>query len=154
MHEFRRAWEQTTLERFLALTHQYHIDMKKFNEKTGKFEDVINDSMLNKSIIFNEQTGQFEYNANSYSLPAKRHRTYAHSQVYFAIQDIIVEILGVDETDVVPEASFIDDLGADSLDCVELIMEFEKTFDIIIPDEHAERFYTVADAINYIEACK
>ena len=100
MHEFRRAWEQTTLERFLALTHQYHIDMKKFNEKTGMFEDVINDSMLNKSIIFNEQTGNFEYNANSYSLPAKRHRTYAHSQVYFAIQDIIVEKLGVDETDV------------------------------------------------------
>ena len=59
--------------------------------------------------------------------------------------------LGVDAADVTPEASFTNDLGADSLDTVELIMEFEKAFDINIPDDKAEKISTVADAIAYIE---
>ena len=59
--------------------------------------------------------------------------------------------LGVDETEVVPEASFTNDLGADSLDTVELIMEFEKEFDIQIPDDQAENISTVGQAIKYIE---
>ena len=59
--------------------------------------------------------------------------------------------LGVDESEVVPEASFTNDLGADSLDTVELIMEFEKEFDINIPDEQAENIQTVGKAIEYLQ---
>lgn len=68
------------------------------------------------------------------------------------VRDIIVEQLGVDEAEVTPNASFVDDLGADSLDTVELVMAFEETFDIEIPDEDAERIRTVKDAVDYIEA--
>lgn len=67
---------------------------------------------------------------------------------------IIVNKLGVDESEVTPTASFTNDLGADSLDTVELIMEFEKKFDIEIPDDAAEKISTVGDAINYIEEHK
>jgi acyl carrier protein len=63
---------------------------------------------------------------------------------------IIVEKLGVEESDIKPEASFTNDLGADSLDTVELIMEFEKEFDITIPDEDAEQIGTVGDAYTYL----
>ncbi len=63
---------------------------------------------------------------------------------------IIVEKLGVDEADVNTDASFTNDLGADSLDTVELIMEFEKEFDMTIPDEDAEQIATVGDAVTYI----
>ena len=66
------------------------------------------------------------------------------------IKKIISEQLDVDEKDVVPEASFVDDLGADSLDQVELIMAMEEEFDISIPDEDAEKIATVQDAIDYI----
>ncbi|MDD2419780.1 MAG: acyl carrier protein [Bacteroidia bacterium] len=64
---------------------------------------------------------------------------------------IIVDKLGVEESEVTPAASFTNDLGADSLDTVELIMEFEKAFGITIPDEAAEKISTVGDAISYIE---
>jgi acyl carrier protein len=63
---------------------------------------------------------------------------------------IIVEKLGVDESEVSRDASFTNDLGADSLDTVELIMEFEKEFDITIPDEDAEQIATVGDAVDYV----
>ena len=66
------------------------------------------------------------------------------------IKNIIVDKLGVEESRVVPEASFLDDLGADSLDLVELIMEFEEEFDLEIPDEDAEGITTVGSAIDYI----
>ena len=66
------------------------------------------------------------------------------------VKAIIVEKLGVDESDISEDASFTDDLGADSLDTVELIMEFEKEFDITIPDEDAEQIATVGDAISYL----
>lgn len=65
---------------------------------------------------------------------------------------IIVEKLGIDEDDITNDASFTNDLGADSLDTVELIMEFEKEFDVTIPDEDAEKIATVGDAITYLEA--
>jgi acyl carrier protein len=68
------------------------------------------------------------------------------------VKKIIVERLGVDEAQVTPEASFTNDLGADSLDTVELIMEFEKEFDISIPDEEAENIQTVGQAISYLES--
>jgi acyl carrier protein len=67
------------------------------------------------------------------------------------VKQIIVEQLGVDEGEVTPNASFVDDLGADSLDTVELVMAFEEAFDIEIPDEDAEKIRTVKDAIEYIE---
>lgn len=68
------------------------------------------------------------------------------------VKEIIVDKLGVDAAEVTPEASFTKDLGADSLDTVELIMEFEKAFEITIPDDAAEKIATVGDAISYIEA--
>ena len=66
------------------------------------------------------------------------------------VKQIIVEQLGVDEAEVTPNASFVDDLGADSLDTVELVMAFEEAFEIEIPDEDAEKIRTVQDAITYI----
>ncbi len=68
-----------------------------------------------------------------------------------SVTKIIVEKLGVDEGEITPEASFTNDLGADSLDTVELIMEFEKEFNISIPDEKAETIATVGDAVSYLE---
>lgn len=67
------------------------------------------------------------------------------------IKEIIVEQLGVKPEEVVPEASFVDDLGADSLDTVELVMAFEEEFGTEIPDEDAEKIQSVGDAIKYIE---
>ena len=74
------------------------------------------------------------------------------SDISTRVKAIIVDKLGVDEKEVTPTASFTNDLGADSLDTVELIMEFEKEFNIAIPDEQAEKIGTVGDAISYIEA--
>ncbi len=74
------------------------------------------------------------------------------SDIAAKVNAIIVDKMGVDESEVTPEASFTNDLGADSLDTVELIMEFEKEFDISIPDDKAEAIATVGDAISYIEA--
>jgi acyl carrier protein len=68
------------------------------------------------------------------------------------VQAIIVEQLGVDEKEVTESASFIDDLGADSLDTVELVMAFEEAFEIEIPDEDAEEITSVVDAVTYIKA--
>ncbi|MCO6499974.1 MAG: acyl carrier protein [Vicingus serpentipes] len=68
-----------------------------------------------------------------------------------SVKSIIVDKLGVDENEVTMEASFTNDLGADSLDTVELIMEFEKEFNIAIPDDQAEKIATVGDAVKYIE---
>ncbi|WP_017872198.1 MULTISPECIES: acyl carrier protein [Candidatus Caldatribacterium] len=72
--------------------------------------------------------------------------------VFSKVKEIIVDQLGVDEEDVTPDASFVDDLGADSLDIVELIMAFEEEFDIEIPDEDAEKITTVGEAVEYIES--
>ena len=74
------------------------------------------------------------------------------SDIASRVKLIIVDKLGVNESDVTAEASFSNDLGADSLDTVELIMEFEKEFDISIPDEQAETIQTVGQAITYLEA--
>ena len=74
------------------------------------------------------------------------------SEIESKVKAIIVDKFGVDEAEVVATASFTNDLGADSLDTVEFIMEFEKEFGINIPDDQAEKITTVGDAISYIEA--
>jgi acyl carrier protein len=91
-------------------------------------------------------------------LPAGRgsaFRPLQHASTFMSVEQrvkqIIVEQLGVDESQVDNTASFVDDLGADSLDIVELVMAFEEAFDIDIPDEDAEKIATVKDAIDYIE---
>ena len=73
------------------------------------------------------------------------------SDIAAKVKAIIVDKLGVDESEVTNEASFTNDLGADSLDTVELIMEFEKEFDLAIPDDQAEKISTVGEAISHIE---
>ncbi len=73
------------------------------------------------------------------------------AEIASKVKAIIVDKLGVDESEVVPTANFTNDLGADSLDTVELIMEFEKAFNITIPDDAAEHISTVGDAVSYIE---
>ena len=73
------------------------------------------------------------------------------SDIAEKVKSIIVEKLGVEEAEVTPEASFTNDLGADSLDTVELIMEFEKEFNVSIPDDQAENIQTVGQAITYLE---
>ena len=73
------------------------------------------------------------------------------SDISSKVKSIIVDKLGVEEKEVTPTASFTNDLGADSLDTVELIMEFEKEFNIAIPDDQAEKIGTVGEAIRYIE---
>ena len=74
------------------------------------------------------------------------------SEIASRVKAIIVDKLGVEESEVTNEASFTNDLGADSLDTVELIMEFEKEFGISIPDDQAEKIGTVGDAVSYIES--
>jgi acyl carrier protein len=71
--------------------------------------------------------------------------------VFQKVKEIIVDQLGVDESQVTLKASFVEDLGADSLDTVELVMALEEEFDIEIPDEDAEKIVTVGDAVNYIK---
>lgn len=72
------------------------------------------------------------------------------ADVMAKVKEIIVNKLGVEESEITPEASFTNDLGADSLDTVELVMEFEKAFNIQIPDEDAEKISTVGDAVKYL----
>jgi acyl carrier protein len=76
------------------------------------------------------------------------------SDIADKVKQIIVDKLGVDESEISNESSFTNDLGADSLDTVELIMEFEKEFDIAIPDEEAEKIQTVGMAVEYLENAK
>jgi acyl carrier protein len=73
------------------------------------------------------------------------------SEIADKVKKIVVEHLGVEEAKVVPTASFIDDLGADSLDTVELVMAFEEAFEVEIPEDAAEKIQTVGDAVKYIE---
>lgn len=75
-----------------------------------------------------------------------------NEEIFQKVKDVIVDQLNVDEDEVTPEASFIDDLGADSLDIVELVMALEEQFGISIPDEEAENIKTVGDAVEYIAA--
>jgi acyl carrier protein len=98
---------------------------------------------LLRQIIFWQRTGCF-YFRTTINLKIM-------SNIAERVKKIIVDKLGVEESQVTPEASFTNDLGADSLDTVELIMEFEKEFNISIPDEQAETIGTVGQAIDYLE---
>ena len=103
-------------------------------------------------IVFNERTGEFEEVTSSNSngrFTAQRDETVASK-----VKSIIMDVLPVDYSDLNDYASFQNDLGADSLDAIELIMEFETKFDMTIPDEVAERIRTVGDAIYYIKTHK
>lgn len=75
----------------------------------------------------------------------------SHEEIVKKVKDIIVDKLGAEELEVTETANFTNDLGADSLDTVELLMEFERVFGIKIPDEDASQIATVADAVNYVE---
>lgn len=75
-----------------------------------------------------------------------------HEDIFDKVKDVIVEQLNVDEADVNEDASFVDDLGADSLDIVELVMALEESFSVSIPDEEAESIKTVGDAVSFIAA--
>ncbi len=86
-----------------------------------------------------------------FALQLNNLNTIIMSDIAARVKKIIVDKLGVEETEVTPEASFTNDLGADSLDTVELIMEFEKEFNISIPDEQAEKITKVSEAITYLE---
>jgi acyl carrier protein len=74
----------------------------------------------------------------------------ANEELFDKVKDVIAEQLNVDAADITPESAFVDDLGADSLDIVELVMALEEEFGISIPDEEAENIRTVGDAVNYI----
>jgi acyl carrier protein len=91
------------------------------------------------------------YTKNSIFAPSINQIIIIMSDIATRVKKIIVDKLGVDEAEVTPEASFTNDLGADSLDTVELIMEFEKEFNISIPDEQAETITTVGQAVAYLE---
>ena len=93
-------------------------------------------------------------NSKFFSLYLVIQKILEMSEIKSKVVSIIVDKLGVDESEVTNEASFTNDLGADSLDTVELIMEFEKEFNIAIPDDQAEKIQTVGDAISYIEENK
>jgi acyl carrier protein len=75
-----------------------------------------------------------------------------HDEIFDKVKDVIVDQLNVDEEDVTEDATFVDDLGADSLDIVELVMALEETFGISIPDEDAESIKSVGDAVSYIQS--
>lgn len=91
------------------------------------------------------------YGLLSFFIPFINTKQQLMSGIDEKVKKIIVDKLGVDESEVTAEASFTNDLGADSLDTVELIMEFEKEFDISIPDEQAENIQTVGQAVKYLE---
>lgn len=75
-----------------------------------------------------------------------------HDEIFDKVKDVIVDQLGVEADDVIEDATFVDDLGADSLDIVELVMALEETFGVSIPDEDAEGIKTVGDAVSYISS--
>jgi len=104
------------------------------------FKSVLPTAVLNAK----STNPQFEKSANKISLMSEK-------SIEEKIKDIIVEQLGVNPEQVTPSASFIGDLGADSLDTVELVMAFEEEFGVEVPDEDAEKLQTVSDVVKYIE---
>jgi acyl carrier protein len=107
-----------------------------------------------RRLIYTRQGAQYRQrspSAGNQTEISDAHRRQHMAAVDEKVKQIIVEQLQVDEAEVTPGASFQEDLGADSLDVVELVMQFEEAFDIQIPDEDAEKIKTVKDAVDYIE---
>ena len=120
---------------------------------------VLHKQTFHQYALLLESSGQNHYEYYSHCYREQKRigeacEIVADVEIESKVKAIIVDKLGVDEADVKPEASFTNDLGADSLDTVELIMEFEKEFGVNIPDDQAEKISTVGDAIAYIENAK
>ena len=113
-----------------------------------------NGCIILKSIIFAEISLKFSIFDGFLVFFSTFKTTTGMSEIAEKVKGIIVDKLGVEGTEVTDEASFANDLGADSLDTVELIMEFEKEFNLSIPDEAAEKIVTVGDAITYLQENK
>jgi acyl carrier protein len=128
------------------------VKVGKDKGKIGKIAKVFNS--IDKVIISGVNVSKKHQKPSQDSkggIVNKEMPIHISSDIASRVKAIIVDKLGVDENEVVAEASFTNDLGADSLDTVELIMEFEKEFDIQIPDDQAENIATVGQAIQYIE---
>jgi acyl carrier protein len=120
------------------------------NVLTGAWARTCGDTGESKSPKI--QVCSCQFNKNYIFAPSFKPKTLKiMSDIASRVKKIIIDKLGVDEAEVSPEASFTNDLGADSLDTVELIMEFEKEFNISIPDEQAETITTVGQAVAYLE---
>ena len=126
---------------FLIIYHVYIADNQRIVQ-------IVNKIFIKKF----ELTNDFCFFAPAKLINFINFKLLIMSDITSRVKSIIVNKLGIDESEVVPEASFTADLGADSLDTVELIMEFEKEFGISISDQDAEKIATVGDAISYMEA--
>jgi len=129
--------------------YNYQQENITFEQEFGTYESGYNIKIRiidSKSIIF------VRFLKKKHS--SKLKNSLNMSEIAEKVKSIIVDKLGVEMSEVTPEASFSNDLGADSLDTVELIMEFEKEFNLSIPDEAAEKIATVGDAIKYLEENK
>jgi len=134
---------------FFSFLINYRRFVKLYNEHKNSLSNDLTGSKKQK-ICINEGFVIYFASIKFLSINIKLNIT-AMSDIKGKVTAIIVDKLGVDESEVTPEASFTNDLGADSLDTVELIMEFEKEFDMAIPDDQAEKIGTVGEAIKYIE---
>jgi acyl carrier protein len=115
------------------------------------FFSVLNSTFLKHDNIFTFFFVSHTYLVKNSIFALNKQKQSDMSDIASRVKKIIVDKLGVDEAEVTTEASFTNDLGADSLDTVELIMEFEKEFNISIPDEQAETITTVGQAVSYLE---
>ena len=112
---------------------------------------MLYEKIFDHKVIFTFFFDKHSYLAKNSIFALNKQKQSDMSDIASRVKKIIVDKLGVDEAEVTTEASFTNDLGADSLDTVELIMEFEKEFNISIPDEQAETITTVGQAVSYLE---
>jgi acyl carrier protein len=137
----------------VAASKKVAVRLADSGQPAAFFTPVRRDLYTDGSRSFGFVPGHFRLLRSRHSGKAARER-FQRGELMAAVDEkvkqIIVEQLGVDEGEVTPNASFVDDLGADSLDTVELVMAFEEAFDIEIPDEDAEKIRTVQDAVDYI----
>lgn len=136
--------------RYLLSLHRYSLIAHSYREQPNRLATSQRQAKYQERPTRNSPFTPSRYPTRSIIINQKQNKIM--SEIEAEVKAIIVEKLGVDENEVTPEASFTNDLGADSLDTVELIMEFEKKFSITIPDTDSENIQTVEDAIEYIEA--
>ena len=136
----------------IADTNVLDLDQSVFTKTEVVMEEEIKDNDAKKLSDENTLKNNFNVGTNNNLKEIIRRKTM--SEIQDDVKKIVVDHLGIDESKVVPEAKFIDDLGADSLDTVELVMAFEEKFGIEIPDDAAETIQTVQNAIDYIQSKK